>query len=125
LNESARWEEENGMKIVSVVMLIAATISLFAVFIRGQKPNLTKGSDPKEVYLGLRLNALTGFGGSKNSQNQNEPIAVLMEMGIEKGTATIVAYKDGTGAGIQYGWVSRIAVCSPVNSFGDAQDLSP
>ena len=59
-----------------------------------------KHADPR-VYFGLRNLLLHGtrekFGVAARS-NPNEPWGVLMDWGVEKGTATVVALDDGTAS---------------------------
>lgn len=96
------------MKTASIIVTVFAVVLLAVIVIRAQSSKTAhtsgaeKGSaDPKEVYLGLRHLALTGSRSKLDlapTSNPNEPWGVVMDWGLEKGTATIVAMSDGSAS---------------------------
>jgi hypothetical protein len=96
------------MKIASIILVIFAVVLLAAVVIRAQsskisdKPGTKKGSsDPAEVYAGLRQLALTGSRsklGLAPTSNRTEPWGVVIDWGLQKGTATVIAMSDGSAS---------------------------
>ena len=97
------------MKIATfvVVVLVAFVVALIAVRARSSRraanePAMPKGaSDPKEASAGLRLLMLQGsrskFGLVQTSK-PTEPWGVLMDWGMQGGTATVVALSDGSAS---------------------------
>ena len=96
------------MKAATIVVIVFAAMLLAVIALRAQsfkgsnKPASDKGSsDPKEVYAGLRRSALTGsrskFGLAPTS-HPTEPWGVVMDWGVQKGTATILAMSDGSAS---------------------------
>jgi hypothetical protein len=89
------------MKTASIIVIIFAVVLLAVIVIRAQsskissKPGTEKGSsDPKEVYAGLRQLALTGSRsklGLAPTSSRTEPWGVMMDWGMQKGTATVLA----------------------------------
>jgi hypothetical protein len=102
------FQQGELMKIASIIVIIFAVVLLAVIAIRAQSSKASnvseaeKGSsDPKEVYAGLRHLALTGSRsklGLAPTSNQNEPWGVMMDWGLQKGTATIVAMSDGSAS---------------------------
>ncbi len=96
------------MKAASTVVIVFTLMLLAVAVIRAQsskrsnKPATEKGSpDPKNVYAGLRQSALTGsrskFGLAPTSK-ATEPWGVVMDWGVQNGTATILAMSDGSAS---------------------------
>ena len=96
------------MKTASIVVIIFAVVLLAVIVIRAQssktsnKSGSEKGSaDPKEVYAGLRKSALTGSRsklGLAPTSNRTEPWGVIMDWGLQRGTATVLAMSDGSAS---------------------------
>jgi len=96
------------MKVASIIVISLAIILLAVMVIWAQasknsnKPGTQKGSsDPKEVYAGLRQMALTGSRsklGLAPTSSRTEPWGVLMDWGLQKGTATVLAMSDGSAS---------------------------
>jgi hypothetical protein len=65
------------------------------------KPEATKAPEPKEAYLGLRRMMLDGTRakfGLPPTPKPSDPWGVLMDWGINNGTATVVAMSDGSAS---------------------------
>lgn len=81
------------------VLLLVVVISLGIRARQHRKPPVAR-ADPK-VYFGLRDMILHGsrskFGIPPGSR-PDEPYAVVMDWGVDRGTATVVAIADGTGS---------------------------
>jgi hypothetical protein len=89
------------MKFVLVAIAVLVVAVVLAMFIRAQRNGNSTSKKPNEVYLGLRAQALNGFrkaGDAPSAVNGDEPIAVLMDMGVTNGTATVAAFNDGTAS---------------------------
>ena len=96
------------MKVASIIVISLAIILLAVMVIWAQasknsnKPGTQKGSsDPKEVYAGLRQMALTGSRsklGLAPTSSRTEPWGVLMDWGLQKGTATVLVMSDGSAS---------------------------
>ena len=95
------------MKIVVLIILVVAiAVAWFATRSRAQvstssKAAARKQSDAKQVYLGLRKTMLDGprtkFSLPPTSK-PTEPWGVLMDWGVNNGTATVVAASDGSAS---------------------------
>lgn len=96
------------MKVVSSIVVVFAVVLLAVIVIRAQfsrissKPGTEKSlSDPKEVYAGLRQLALMGSRsklGLAPTSNRSVPWGVVMDWGLQKATATVVAMSDGSAS---------------------------
>jgi hypothetical protein len=89
------------MKIAAWVVVILLLVALWlGVRARQNRNSPTTPPDPK-VYLGLRNLMLEGSRakfGIPAASKPAEPYGVLMDWGIEAGSATIVAIADGTAS---------------------------
>ena len=95
--------------VVAIVVVVAIAALLWrATKARAQAPAASKpdmaaktSSDPKDVYIGLRNLMLQGsrskFGLGATSK-PTEPWGVVMDWGMEKGTATVIAMSDGSAS---------------------------
>jgi len=82
--------------ILAAVVLAALTSRVIRARNRSQTPSASSG---KEVYLGLRdqiLKLSRDKCGLPATAAPTEPCAVLMDWGVNNGTATVVAVADGT-----------------------------
>ena len=96
------------MKTASIIAIIFAVVLLAVIVIRAQsskiesKPGTEKGSsDQKKVYAGLRQLALTGSRsklGLAPTSSRTEPWGVMMDRGMQNGTATVLAISDGSAS---------------------------
>jgi hypothetical protein len=96
-----------GMKIiVFIILAVVIAVVWLAMSSRAQvsttsKPEAPKASDPKQVYLGLRKTMLDGprtkFG-LPPAPKPTEPWGVLMDWGVDNGTATVVTASDGSAS---------------------------
>ena len=95
------------MKIALFVTVVLAVTGLcFAIKAKSQaaaasKQETKKVEDPKHVYLGMRqlmLDSPRSKFGLPPASKPTEPWGVLMDWGIDKGTATIVATSDGSAS---------------------------
>jgi hypothetical protein len=85
------------LPIVGVLLLVVLWVSLRA---RQRHRSPAARADPN-AYIGLRNMALQGSRakfGIPASLSSSEPYGVVMDWGVEKGTATVVALDDGTGS---------------------------
>lgn len=82
-----------------VVLLLLVSVA-FGVRAYQNRDSSDRRADPK-VYLGLRNMMLQGSRakfGLPPAAKPNEPYGVLMDWGIEAGTATVVAVADGSAS---------------------------
>jgi hypothetical protein len=83
---------------VKSLLLIGAIFSvLLALLVFGQR-NRTRKVSADETYLGLRSQALHASRERLHlaeTSDQRQPWGVVMDWGIERGTATVVAFSDG------------------------------
>jgi hypothetical protein len=97
------------MKIaVPIIVLIVVALWLGVKLWAQSPPAGTKAgseqkapADPKNVYLGLRstmLQATRSKLGLTATSRPNEPWGVLMDWGVQNGTATVVAASDGSAS---------------------------
>jgi len=83
--------------------LLIAILSLFLTTLacRGGVPQEKEASPPNDVYLGLRdiwFTTSPEESGFSVEPNSNTPYAVVMDIGFEEGTATIVSSIEGDGS---------------------------
>ncbi len=93
------------MKLVTlIIIVIAAVVLLRAVRARQiqhrtAKSTSSAGATDPSVYMGLRDLALHNAPAPPDAANKpNEPFAVIMDWGINEGTATIAAFSVGTAS---------------------------
>lgn len=97
------------MKIAVAIIIVAATAAIWLVAISkaqaspGTKPNAAtnKASEPKGLYIGLRNTMLQGSRSRfslPGTATATEPWGVLMDWGVQQGTATVVAMSDGSAS---------------------------
>ncbi len=84
-------------KILNAILLIFLT----TLACRGGLPREKESSPPSEVYLGLRdiwFTSTPEETGISVEPNSTSPYAVIMDIGFEEGTATIVSSIAGDGS---------------------------
>jgi hypothetical protein len=90
--------------VVFIILVLSAAAFSFGMRLHAQaaaKPGSAKTLEPTEVYLGLRKTMLDGartkFGLPPTSK-PTEPWGVLMDWGVNNGTATVIAASDGSAS---------------------------
>lgn len=81
---------------IAILLIVLATFAC-----RGNLPQKQEAAPPSEVYLGLRdiwFNATPEETGISVEPNSTTPYAVVMDLGFEEGTATIVSSIAGDGS---------------------------
>jgi len=87
-----------GSLIVAVLFLVAVSVAIF-LYKRSQSPQAKP--DPFDVYTGLRnlaLNHTRSEIGLAPMSTPTEPWGAVMDWGVERGTATVVAFADGSAS---------------------------
>jgi hypothetical protein len=95
---------------IAITIVVCALVTLWiGAKLRGQssaaeakaEKTQTPPADPKDVYIGLRNTMLQGSRskfGIAPTATPMEPWGVLMDWGIQNGTATVVAASDGSAS---------------------------
>lgn len=96
------------MKVASIIVIIFVVVLLAVIVTRAQSSKISSkpgtersSSDPRHVYAGLRQLALTGSRsklGLAPTSSRTEPWGVMMDWGMQKGTATVLAMSDGSAS---------------------------
>src|SRR5215469_4352920 len=85
---------------LGIALAAAALVALTSRVVRARnRPQAPGSSSRKDVYLGLRSQILQlsrDKCGLPATAGPTEPCAVLMDWGVNNGTATVVAVADGT-----------------------------
>jgi hypothetical protein len=93
---------ERALRIIAYILIAIVILALWsAVRSRVQAGEPTDAATKKDVYLGLRNQILRGSRtkfGLPATRTANDPWGVVMDWGVTKGTATVVALSDGTAS---------------------------